>query len=123
MSVVNVKVSNIRPKFSNLKEWMNEPNNFYIGRSGVVFIDSVRFPPEQSIFANPFKINKKGDNNGTRDEVIAKYKSWINQKIQENSKIKLELLNLKGKTLGCWCKPEKCHGDVLLELIDFYSKE
>lgn len=24
---------------------------------------------------------------------------------------------LKGKTLGCWCKPEMCHGDVLKALI------
>ena len=28
------------------------------------------------------------------------------------------LPELKDKTLGCWCKPEKCHGDVLVELID-----
>lgn len=121
MSIVNVKVANIRPRFSNLKEWMNDPNNFYIGRAGVVFINGTRFPSEQSIFANPFKINKKGVGDGTRDEVIAKYKNWINQQIQHNPKIKSELLALKSKTLGCWCKPEKCHGDVLLELIDFYS--
>ena len=24
------------------------------------------------------------------------------------------LLELKGKTLGCWCKPEDCHGDILV---------
>ena len=122
MSIVNVKVSNIRPIFSNLKEWINEPNNFYIGRAGVVFIDGVRFPSKQSIFANPFKINKKENGDGSRDEVITKYKNWINQQIQHDPKIKSELLSLKGKTLGCWCKPEKCHGDVLLELIELYSK-
>jgi hypothetical protein len=22
----------------------------------------------------------------------------------------------RGKILGCWCKPEACHGDVLVEL-------
>ena len=27
-------------------------------------------------------------------------------------------LELKGKTLGCWCKPYPCHGDVLAELAD-----
>ena len=31
------------------------------------------------------------------------------------------LIACKGKTLGCWCKPEKCHGDVLVELIEQYS--
>ena len=25
---------------------------------------------------------------------------------------------LKGKVLGCWCKPGPCHGDVLVELIE-----
>lgn len=32
----------------------------------------------------------------------------------------LEKLNeLRGKTIECWCKEnEKCHGDVLIELIN-----
>jgi hypothetical protein len=24
---------------------------------------------------------------------------------------------LRGKVLGCWCKPENCHGDVILKLL------
>jgi len=28
---------------------------------------------------------------------------------------------MKGKNIGCWCFPEPCHGDVLLELIDNYE--
>lgn len=27
------------------------------------------------------------------------------------------LPELKGR-LGCWCKPEACHGDVLVELLE-----
>jgi hypothetical protein len=46
MSVVNCKVQYIRPKYNNLKEWMNDPNNIYIGRGGVVFIDKKRFPAQ-----------------------------------------------------------------------------
>jgi hypothetical protein len=23
-----------------------------------------------------------------------------------------------GKNLGCWCKPEKCHGDILIKIIE-----
>jgi hypothetical protein len=33
-----------------------------------------------------------------------------------------KLLKLKGKKLGCWCKPDKCHGDILLKLIAEYEK-
>lgn len=27
---------------------------------------------------------------------------------------------MKGKNLGCWCHPEPCHEDILLELIEKY---
>lgn len=30
---------------------------------------------------------------------------------------------MKGKKLGCWCKPDKCHGDILLELINSIDDE
>ena len=28
-----------------------------------------------------------------------------------------DLHELKGKTLGCFCKPKRCHGDILVELV------
>ena len=28
------------------------------------------------------------------------------------------LSELRGKRLGCWCKPKPCHGDVLSALAD-----
>ena len=36
MQVVNVKVKYIRPKYQNLSEWINDPNNEYIGRASIV---------------------------------------------------------------------------------------
>jgi hypothetical protein len=114
MSVVNVKVANIRPKYSNLKEWMNDSDNIYIGRGGVVFIDGKRFPPSASEFANPYKIGK----DGIREEVIEKYKVMIENKIKSNYEFANKIKNLKGKNLGCWCKPESCHGDILLEIAN-----
>ena len=54
MSVVNCKVKYIRPEYTNLKIWMEDGNNIYIGRAGVVFIDKQRFPKSASKFANPF---------------------------------------------------------------------
>lgn len=44
----------------NLKEWMNDPNNVYIERRGIVFIDGKRFPEQDSPYANPFKVGKDG---------------------------------------------------------------
>lgn len=115
MNIVNVKVAHIRPKYDNLKEWMKDSSNVYIGRRGVVLIDKRRFPEKDSIWANPFKI---GDM--TREEVIKKYEVYIRKRLEEEPELKEQLLSLKGKTLGCWCKPEACHGDVLMRLIMEY---
>lgn len=61
-------------------------------------------------WGNPFILGK----DGTRREVIQKYKEWILKQP--------ELLNsigeLQGKRLGCWCGHKLCHGDVLVELAD-----
>jgi hypothetical protein len=118
MSVVNCKVSFIRPKYNNLKEWMEDDNNVYIARGGVVFVDGRRFPTNSSKFANPFKVGK----DGSRQEVISKYKAYIVELLNSSPELVQELLNLQGKNLGCWCHPQSCHGDVLLELIKEYSK-
>jgi hypothetical protein len=59
-TVVNVKVKNIRPKYSTLAEWMEDSNNVYIGRCGVVFINKERFPKQSSAWANPYTVKKYG---------------------------------------------------------------
>ncbi len=115
--VVCVKVKNIKPEYKNLKEWMENPNNIYIARKGIVFIDNERFPKEDSIWANPYKINT----NTSRTEAIEKYKTYITKKINDGEISRELLLNLKGKQLGCWCKDKgenQCHGDILVELIN-----
>lgn len=63
-----------------------------------------------SKWGNPFEIGK----DGTREEVIERYRQYIFMDV----KLRRELGELKGKTLGCWCSPEACHGDVLAELAD-----
>lgn len=63
-----------------------------------------------TIWGNPFIIGK----DGTRFMVIEKYRAWI----QTQPHLLARLPELKGKTLGCWCKPGMCHGDVLAELAD-----
>ena len=109
--VVNVKVKHIRPDYDNLKEWMENPNNEYIGRRGVVFINKERFPKMSSQWANPFKVKKEG-----RDKCLELYETWVREKIKKEGKE--ELRKLKNKVLGCWCCPEKCHGDILIKILN-----
>jgi hypothetical protein len=119
MSIVNCKVKYLRPKYENVKKWCEDENNVYIGRGGVVFIEKERYPKKSSIFANPFKIGKDGN----REEVIEKYKIYMKENIEKNKDLQNELLLLKGKNLGCWCHPQLCHGNILLDMIDELLKE
>ncbi len=113
MSIVNCKVQYIRPKYKNLKDWMDDTNNVYVGRKNIVFIDNKRFPEKDSIFCNPFKITKLI----TREKSIELYKKYIDDKIKDEN-FKEKLLELKGKNLGCWCYPENCHAEYLLEILN-----
>jgi len=62
-----------------------------------------------SKWGNPFIIGK----DGTRKEVIQKYEMWIKKQPQ----LLEDLVELKDKVLGCWCKPADCHGDILIKFI------
>jgi hypothetical protein len=68
----------------------------YIGRGGQ--------------WGNPFIVGV----DGTRSEVIDKYRQWIKTQPQ----LLAQLHILRGKRLGCFCKPLACHGDVLVELCE-----
>ena len=116
MEVVNVKVEYIRPQYSNLREWCEDPQNVYIGRRGIVFVNSRRYPEADSKFANPFKISRDGRE--TREDVIQRYRVYITDKINNGDITREDLDNLRGKNLGCWCRPEACHGDVLLDILN-----
>lgn len=116
--VMNVSVKNIRPKYSNLHQWiLDKETNVYIGRARVIFIDGVRYPLEDSIWANPYKITETQ----SREQVLKLYYEYIEEKLKSNPKLVKELMKLDGKKLGCWCKPECCHGDILVELINKYK--
>ena len=71
-------------------------NEVYIGRP--------------SIWGNPFVIGK----DGSREEVIDKYEDYI----MYNDELMSNLHTLRGKALVCYCKPQACHGDVLVKLVD-----
>lgn len=54
----------------------------------------------------------------SRKESIEKYREWIAK--GEGRYLLKDLHELKDKTLGCWCKPSGCHGDILVDLINQY---
>lgn len=69
----------------------------------------------ESIFANPFPLI----NEQCREEVIWKYSYHLIQ----NPNIFNLIKDLKNKTLGCWCSPKLCHGDVLVWICEHIFKD
>ena len=61
-------------------------------------------------WGNPFKIGKDGN----RKEVLQKYYEYL----KSNTQLMVEVQELKGKVLGCWCKPKACHGDMILRILN-----
>ena len=80
------------------------PGAVYIGRA------TKRRRHRRVQMGNSFTISKHGN----RDEVIARYREWIATQLS----LLAALPELRGKDLACWCAPQSCHGDVLLELAN-----
>jgi len=51
----------------------------------------------------------------SRDEAVARFREWF---LSQPNLVARARRELKGKTLGCWCKPAACHGDVIAEVVD-----
>lgn len=92
-------------------------NDFYIGRG--------------SALGNPFTGSKELGNTkaqfkaSSREEAIALYRNWLNEKIAEKNQLVSAALNqiyLRAKkgpvSLVCYCKPQSCHGDVIKEVME-----
>ena len=68
----------------------------------------------QSDWANPFTIKQCG----SAQEAVRLYEKYIRN---ERPDLVRRIPELYGKTLGCWCKPGPCHGDVLIKLFEEYQ--
>lgn len=70
-----------------------------------------------SYWGNPYSMYEEGDD---REEVIRKYKYDFDYEKFPN-KEKSEIFKLAGKRLGCFCKPQACHGDVLADFLNTWD--
>ena len=115
---VCVRVAEIRKrhgKSNNLKTWIYDISNLYVGRRGRIFItdpetrEKTYFSYNGSKWANPFKVGKK---HYTLDTSLKLYEEYV-----RGSSLWDELDELEGITLGCFCLPNsRCHAKVLVEL-------
>lgn len=93
-------------ELTTVVNFKKEPYDIYIGRP--------------SKWGNPFTHKKEGTLGKylvkTRKESIERYREWITS--GEGMYLLDDLHELKGKKLGCFCKPKTCHGDILAELAN-----
>lgn len=69
-----------------------------------------------SKWRNPFKMTAVlGTPTERRAYVIEMYRNHIIAEIQNGG---LDISELRGRDLVCWCSPLPCHGDVLLALAN-----
>lgn len=85
------------PRVFNLRHDTPPPGSVYVGRP--------------TKWGNPFRISSSCP----RALAITQYRSWLLEAISRSS---LNINELKGKHLVCWCSPLPCHADILLELAN-----
>lgn len=85
----------------------HKPNecDVYVGRTGLGLT---------SEFGNPFKLYK----DGTRNEVIDKFKKYFHNRLEKDQTFKKKVLELKGLRLGCFCHPRRCHAHVIATYLN-----
>lgn len=77
----------------------------YIGRAG---------HGQDGYFGNPFILKpwmKRG-------ETLERYRKYFYDRLASDPEFKERIHALRGKTLGCFCKPLPCHGDIIAEYLN-----
>lgn len=82
-----------------------EPFDVYIGRRG---------RGQDGYFGNPFCIG----HGISREDTVNRFQKYFAERIENDSEFKRRILALKGKRLGCFCRPKACHGDVIADWLN-----
>lgn len=88
---------------ATVENWCKHEDNVYIGKYSPLIRGSVKNIWDITMFSDlPAE---------ERD------RAYI-QRIENSRSLMTKLRDLRDKTLGCWCKPGSCHGDLLVELYE-----
>lgn len=85
----------------------------YIGRAG---------NGEDGYFGNPCKLNQLCKFCSMTHEwptaTIPCFRRYFEERIENDSEFRQRVQGLAGKRLGCFCKPNACHGDIIAEYVN-----
>jgi hypothetical protein len=91
---------------------------------GFVYIGREMPSRPASPLGNPFKLA----DGSRRDEVLARYKSWLWGQMQGDTLVMAELRRLAEQVqivdvlLACWCVPQTCHGQIVAKAIKWHNE-
>lgn len=77
---------------------------------------------DYGVFGNPIVMNIKceicGDIHSTGGSTLICYEKYLRNRIELDLDFKKAFFELKGKKLGCFCKPKPCHTDIMIKILD-----
>ena len=67
-----------------------------------------------SKWGNPIAVPRGYDRVADPERILERYEAHV----RSRPDLMAALPELAGKVLGCWCAPQRCHGDVLIRMAD-----
>lgn len=92
--------------------WQSDPDYVYIGRAGKGLSGDYGNPHFVDRFCSLCQCWHM------RGEAIAFFRDETERKFEIDEGFRAKLEKLRGKYLVCFCAPQKCHGDVYVELLE-----
>lgn len=88
-----------------------EEYDVYIGPAG-----------HEGYWCNPYRVGQTcrrcGEVHATGGETLRCFREYFLERVEHDEEFRRRLEELRGKRLGCFCKPGPCHGDVIAEFVD-----
>jgi len=92
--------------------------DIYIGRPG---------HGQSGYFGNPVKIDQVcefcGELHCEGASTLVCFRAYFECRVESDHEFRKNVLGLKGKMLGCFCKPKACHGDIICEWVNEHTRD
>jgi hypothetical protein len=93
------------PKKTRVVNLYKEPYDVYIGRPGKGL---------NGYFGNPVRLQS----HESRGSTLSRFREYFFARLEQDPEFKANIMTLKGKTLGCFCHPNPCHGDIIADYLN-----
>lgn len=79
-------------------------------------------PRDRGVWGNPVILNKPcpicQSIHRESGSTLKCYEKYLHRRINEDAEFRSAFFKLRGKKLGCFCKPELCHTDIMVDYLN-----